>query len=227
MLNPHCGLYISRILASITALTLLAGCAGSNSTTAEGSTQGVPAKNAPYTKLLVVATAGDADLRRDLEEQLVRDIAAAGGSAIASHSIETSQPHPAKTPENMTAMVQSAGADAVLVVRTAGETVASGESEDQAYVKLGPQLTIEASPDMTMVWASDYTIQQTGSELIAKTDTRLEALLYDVADDNRAVYRIAVDARYADEGGGDPEWVISGRAASAITAKLRGAGLIN
>ncbi len=212
----------------IAFVALLAGCAGSNSnrTTAAGSWQGSQTANAPFTKVLVVAVAGDTDMRRDLEEQIARDISAAGGAAVSSITIEGNQPHPAKTPENMTAMVKSAGADAVLVVRTAGETVGTGKTKDQAYVDIGPQLTIEASPDMTMVWASDYTIKQTGSELIAETDTPLDVLLYDVADNNRPVYRIAVESKYADEGRGDPDWVISGRAATAITGKLRGAGLI-
>jgi hypothetical protein len=217
-----------RRLTVIALAALLTGCAGSNSnrTTATGSWQGPQTANAPFTKVLVVAVAGDADMRRDLEEQIARDISAAGGAAISSITIEANQPHPAKTPKNMTAMVKASGADAVLVVRTAGETVGAGKTKDQAYVNIGPQLTIETSPDMTMVWASDYTIKQTGSELIAETDSRFDVLLYDVADNNRPVYRIAVESKYADEGGGDPDWVISGRAATAITGKLRGAGLI-
>jgi hypothetical protein len=212
--------------SSVFLMLALAACAGSNRTTADGAWQGSPSRNAPFAKVLVVAVAGDADMRRDLEEQIVRDISAAGGAAVSSITIEANQPHPVRTSENMTAMVKSAGTDAVLVVRTAGETVGAGKTKDQAYVKIGPQLTIETSPDMTMVWASDYTIKQTGSELIAQTDSQFDVLLYDVADNNRPVYRIAVESKYADEGGGDPDWVISGRTATAITDRLRSAGLI-
>jgi len=207
-------------------MPLLAACAAGNRTTVDGAWQGAPSQNAPFTKLLVVAVAGDATMRRDLEEQLVRDINAAGGAATSSIQIEAKQPHPAKTAASMTAMVTAAGADAVLVIRTAGESVGAGKTKDQAYVNIGPQLTIETSPDMTMVWASDYTIKQTGSQLIAETDTRLDVLLYDVADNNRAVYRMAVESWYADEGGSDPDWVISGNVANSITGKLRSAGLI-
>ncbi len=214
-----------RVIVILLVL-LLAACVGSNRTTVNGTWQGSPSKNAPFTKLLVVAVAGGSDLRRDLEEQLVRDINAAGGMATSSIRIEASQPHPVQTPENMTAMVKTAGADAVLVVRTTGESVSAGNTQNQAYVDIGPQLGVEVSPDMTMVWAANYTIKQTGSQLIAETDTRLDVLLYDVADNNRAVYRIAVKARYADEGGSDPDWVISGRVANTITGKLRSAGLI-
>lgn len=211
---------------SLLAMLLLVGCTGGNRTTADGTWQGSPSKYAPFSRVLVVAVTGDASMRRDLEEQLVRDINAAGGMATSSIQIEANQPHPAKTAESMTAMVKAAGADAVLVVRPAGESVGAGKTKDQAYVNIGPQLTIESSPDMTMVWASDYTIKQTGSQLIAETDTRLDVLLYDVADNNRAVYRIAVESRYADEGGSDPDWVISGNVADSITGKLRSAGLI-
>jgi uncharacterized protein YbjQ (UPF0145 family) len=223
-ISPHCA--VARSVHIVAAALLLAACAGGNRTTESDTLLEPRPQNAPFTQLLVVAIAGDADLRDDLEQQLVTDIRAAGGSATSSSTIEANQPHPAKTPENMTAMVKAVGADAVLVVRTANEKVGEGETEDQAYVELGPQLTIEDSPDMTAVWASNYTVKQTGSELIAETDTRLEAILYDVADNNRAVYRVSVDTRYADEGGSDPEWVISGRAATAISGKLRGAGLI-
>jgi len=79
----------------------LAACTTSNRTTADGAWQGSPSRNAPFTKVLVVAVAGDADMRRDLEEQIVRDISAAGDAAISSITIEANQPHLAKTPENM------------------------------------------------------------------------------------------------------------------------------
>jgi len=213
-------------LCILVPLCFVAGCAASNSTRATGSWQEPQTKNGPFVKVLVVAVAGDPDMRRDLEEQIARDINGAGGVATSSLAIEANQPHPPKTPENLTALVKQVGADAVLVLRGAGETVGEGETKDQAYVDIGPQLTIEAAPDMTAVWASDYSIKQTGSQLIAKTDTKLAALLYDVADNNRAVYRVAIEAKYADEGGSDPEWVISGRVANAITGKLRSAGLI-
>jgi hypothetical protein len=213
--------YCSDVISvSLAVLLLVSGC----STTATGDWEGPRADNAPYDDILIIAVSPDPDMRHALENVLTDVISAGGTKASASMHLESDMEHPPRTSENVAAMAKKINADAVLAIHWVGETVKAGRTKAEAYVDLGPQVTVIETSGYTEVWASDYTIHQVEGQLVADSDTKMEATLYDVADQGRGVYKIAVETKIEEDG--DSNYVIADNVATAITKNLRQHGLI-
>ena len=213
--------FISAVPVVIAILLLVSGC----STVADGTWQKPRTTNAPFENVLVVAVVSSNRMRKDLERQLAEYIALGGSKASSSMLVESKLEHTPKSRESIIAMIEDTSADAVLVVRLVGESVTAGKTQAKAYVNVGPQAEIIEHPHVTEVWVSDYSLHQTEGFLVAESDTKMEALLYDIADKGRVVYKISVESRY-EEDRGDPTFVISDNVATAVARKLRHAGLV-
>jgi len=216
-INPAVSL--APLVSSICLLA--AGC----STVATGTWQTPRTENAPYKNILVVAAIPYEEMRRDLEDLLSTEISAGGSNAASSRSIEHKQPHEPKSPESIITMIGETGADSLLVLRIIDQSVKLGKTPDKGYVNIGPQIGVIEDANVTEVWASDYSIGQTQGQMVAKSDSKMEAILYDVKDKGRAVYTIEIETKY-EENGGDSTYVIAGNIATAVNNKLRQAGLI-
>jgi hypothetical protein len=167
----------------------------------------------------------DANLREDME-QLLRDGIASGGSkAHAAFFLEKDLQHAPRTQASMLAMVKQTSADALLVVRVTDEVVKPGMTKEEAYINIGPQVTIVDNPNSTEVWASNYTIGQTPGQFIAKVNTTMQAILYDIKDNGRGVYKIVVSTK-TNEDGGDSDDIIANKVSTQMLKKLQQAKLI-
>jgi hypothetical protein len=205
----------------VAALLLATGC----STVADGSWQEPRTENAPFDEVLVVAVVSQRRMRSDIERRLSDEIETRGSRATASVNIEARLAHEAKSPESVIAMIEDTGADAVVVVRWVEQTVEAHQSQSKAYVDIGPQITVIEDPHVTEVWYSDYTIHETATQLEATSDTKVQALVYDVADGARLVYKVDVETKY-EENGSDSTFVIADNIAIAVAKQLHHAGLV-
>ncbi len=210
-----------RLLFIFAAVTLVTGC----STVADGAWQEPRTLNAPFDTLLVVATVSQHRMRKDIERRLSAEIETRGSQATASVDIEVRLEHEAKSPEHIIAMIEDTGPDAVVVVRWIEQTVDAHQSQSKAYVKVGPQVTIIEDPHVTEIWYSEYTIHETATQLEFTSDTKMEALVYDVADGARLVYKVDVETKY-EETGSDSVFVIADNIAVAVARQLHHAGLV-
>jgi hypothetical protein len=61
--------------------------------------------------------------------------------------------------------------------------------------------------------------------LEATSDTKVQALVYDVADGARLVYKVDVETKY-EENGSDSTFVIADNIAIAVAKQLHHAGLV-
>ena len=208
--------------AFVAALLLATGC----STVAKGTWQEPRTENAPFDEVLLVAVVPQHRMRSDIERRLSAEIAMGSSQATASVDIEARLQHEAKSPESVIAMIEETDADAVVVVRWITQTVDVDQSQSKAYVDTGPQVTVIEDPHVTEIWYSDYTIHETATQLVATSDTKMEALVYDVADGARLIYKVDVETKY-EENGSDSIFVIADNIAVAVSKQLHHAGLVH
>jgi hypothetical protein len=126
---------VRKIFGLLVTGLLLAGCSASQvATTQELSS----AADAPYKNILVIFLAESFDSRRYLETEVVKKLREHGTSAVRSTSMmDTRTP---VTRETFLAMVESIGADAVLVTQLAAlESTGS-------VVNMNPQATYNIRP---------------------------------------------------------------------------------
>jgi hypothetical protein len=210
------------VVVMAATLLLLGGC----STVSTGNWQEPRTTNIPYDNILIIGVTPDADMRLELEQHCAEGINVGVTRATKSIYLEPDVDHPPQTQASLHAMLNKTGADAVLVIRVLSKSVKAGKTQAEAYINIGPQITVIQDPGVTEVWLSNYTIHQTDGQLIAKTDSRMEAFLYDVKDNGRGVYKISVETKI-EENGGDPTYVVASNVATEITKDLRQDGLIH
>ena len=103
-----------RKFVLLTAIALLSACAGPQVTRVQALSD---TSDAPYQNVLVISLFQSFDMRRYLEDAIVKELTARGVSAVASTSMMNT-----KTPvtrQTFLAMVEELGSDAVLVSQLA------------------------------------------------------------------------------------------------------------
>ena len=217
---------MSRNLALL-AITLVLGSAISGCATTSRSEWKAPRPaSAPYENMLVVAVSWTENLRRDIEELVVNELANDQTRVLSSYRIETEQERRYQSKEHILELLQETDADSLLVVWIVSEEVKMALTQAQGYIDYGPQVTVYEHPHMTEIWVSDYTVKETQQLLTDDIDIRMEAVLYDVQQNAHPIYAIDVETKY-EETGSDTDWIVATRISEVISKKLRSAGLVN
>jgi len=215
-----------RNLATI-VLTLVLGTAiGGCATTARSEWKAPRPANAPYENMLVVAVSWTQNLRRDIEELVVEELANDQTRVLSSYRVEAEQERRYQSKEHVLELMQETGADSLLVIWMVSEDVEIALTQAKGYIDYGPQVTVYEHPHMTEVWLSNYTVKETEQLLTDDIDIRMEAVLYDVEQKTHPIYAIDLETKY-EETGSDTDWVVATRMSEAIGKKLRSAGLVN
>jgi hypothetical protein len=215
----------SKRLISVSALlagsVLLAAC----TTRTQDTWVGARPANAPYRNILVTAVSWTEEMRVDMEELLTDDLTSGNTRALSSYRIEAARQRRYQSKEHVLELVRDTNADALLVVWMVDKTVQEALTQSKAYVDYGPEVTVYEHPHMTEIWVSNYSTKETPQLIVANTDTRMEAVLYDVTDHTRPVFTIDIEEKHR-ENGGDANWVIATDIAAAINKDLRRAALV-
>jgi hypothetical protein len=209
------------IIVTAVLAVLLSGCA----TTTSDTLYKPHSANAPFNTVLIIAVSDDEEKRRDLEELLADFINDGKTKGVSAYTVESPTDHRAREPADIAALLQKTGADALLVIRPVDASVELGKTQQQAYLNIGPQMTIIHDTNVTEVYISGYSIHETDAIDMYTLDTHMEALLTDVADNGRILYRLEVENKFKADGG-DTEWSVATEVASAVAKKLRHSGLI-
>jgi hypothetical protein len=201
----------------------MAGCG--TGTSATGAYTGPRPANAPYAKVLVVGVAPSSRARRSFEQQAVEAIGSGATAAVASIYVASEMNLGELSPENVRAMAKHTDADAVLVTRLINREAWLGQTQGKAYVKIGPQVTVIEQPGLTEVYEGYYSVQPVEGLPVAESAANLESVLYDVRDQGRAVYKVALNTQFEET---DAEVFVDvvGELATGIAGELRGDGLI-
>jgi hypothetical protein len=218
---PHKNHALSTSIITAVLAVLLSGCA----TTTSDTLYKPRSANAPFNTVLIIAVSDDETQRRDLEELLADFINDGKSKGVSAYAVESPTDHHARQPADIAALLQKSGADALLVIRPVDANAKLGKTQAKAYLNIGPQVTIIQDTYLTEVYVSGYSIHETPGVDMYKLDTRMEALLADVADNGRILYRIEAENKFEDQGG-DTEWTVASKVASAVAKKLRSSGLI-
>jgi hypothetical protein len=201
---PHKNHALSTSIITAVLAVLLSGCA----TTTSDTLYKPRSANAPFNTVLIIAVSDDESQRRDLEELLADFINDGKSKGVSAYAVESPTDHHARQPADIAALLQK-----------------SGKTQAKAYLNIGPQVTIIQDTYLTEVYVSGYSIHETPGVDMYKLDTHMEALLADVADNGRILYRIEAENKFEDQGG-DTEWTVASKVASAVAKKLRSSGLI-
>ena len=110
-MSKHCHAVVSKAVLSLVALAVVA-CAATQLTNSWTSPE---YKGPPLKKILVVGVSNQPALRRNFEDEFVKDLKAAGVDAVASYNFI---PEGGKAEEaRVNQAVKDAGADGVLITR--------------------------------------------------------------------------------------------------------------
>jgi hypothetical protein len=209
------------VLPLLAGSVLLAAC----TTRTQDTWVGARPANAPYRNILVTAVSWTEDMRVDMEELLTDSLSTGYTQALSSYRIEATRERRYQSKEHVLELVSDTNADALLVVWMVDKTVQEALTQAKAYVDYGPEVTIYEHPHMTEIWVSNYSIKETPQLIAGNTETRMEAVLYDVTDHTRPVFTVDVEEKHR-ENGGDANWIVATDISAAIDKDLRRAGLV-
>ena len=206
---------IRNLLAAVIAVSL-AACASAPSVT---TTQEVSeAADAPYDNVLVISLFKSFDLRRYLEEEIVKKLQAEGVQAVASTSMMDTRT--SVTPQTFQSMVDSLGSDAVLLTQ-----LASLDSEAKLKDR-SPESTYNIRPTYYFnVWSVELTEYVEPQALSVKSSLVMATQLFSVRS-REPVWAIEVESKIAREFERGPDYSVIVDEATAITRQLKRAGLI-
>jgi tRNA-dihydrouridine synthase len=208
---------LSKKTAALLVSALLTGCAAH--TTVTGTWQEPRTVRAPFGNVLVVGVSPTSRQRRSFEQALVDLISK--GSTKASASIKVAGSKQPLTPENLSAMVKTTGADAVLVTRLASRRVSLEEGESRMRVKTQQPSSLGDMSGIVDLFSTEYKEYEEPGALSARSTAVLTSSLFEAADGQRLVYAIETRAEF-EEGKDD----VIAQVTTAIAAQLRRDGLI-
>ncbi len=175
--------------------------------------------DAPYENILVIFLADKFDSRRYLETEVVKKLAEYGTQAVASTSMMDSRIP--KTRQTFLAMVESIGADAVLVTQ-----IANLRSEG-TVVDMNPEATYNFRPTYYYnVWSVDLQEYKEPQAVDFKHSLALATQLYSVSTMD-VVWAIEAQSNIKQAFDQGPDYSIYIDEAKAITSSLRKDGLIS
>lgn len=213
-----------RVAAAGLSLLAASGCG--TGTRATGEWNEPRPVGLPYHHVLIVGATPNSRVRRSFEEQMAEDIAKGETDASPSILIGSAMGTEAINRDTVAAMTESTGADAVLVTRLISRTTKPGKTQEKVDIKAQPMLSITKEPGLTTVFASNYTMTLEPGEDIIKSNARIESVMYDVDDNGRPVYKVAVTSKFT-ESTGDELMDITGNIADAISKALHEAKLVH
>jgi hypothetical protein len=222
MLSFH--MHMMRPTLAVLMFALVSGC----TTTTTGNWEDPRTKNAPDTNLLVVAFANHDSSRATLERQVTRSISGNSSSgASASTSLVTKLKDAPRDRESILTMSRKINADAVLLLQMEDSSVKLGKSkkEKDKYLFSGPEGKNMATSDEKGSWQTPHITNETDILPDTKINVEIQATLYDLADNGRAVYTIDVKTKYKEKGG-ELIYSLSHNIAEGVSNKLRQEGLI-
>ena len=175
--------------------------------------------DAPYKNLLVIFLADKFDSRRYLETEVVKKLTENGTQAVASTSMMDSRTP--KTRQTFLAMVESIGADAVLVTQ-----IANLRSE-ATVVDMNPEATYNFRPTYYYnVWSVDLQEYKEPQAVDFEHSLALATQLYSVSSKD-VVWAIESHSNIKQAFDQGPDYSIYIDEAKAIASSLRKDGLIS
>jgi hypothetical protein len=226
--------YMQAMRAALAVLifAVVSGC----TTTTTGNWEVPRTENAPYKNVLVVALHNNDSIREALERQVAKSISGnmtSGNAAKNSSRATTSTSQVTKLKdaprdrESILTMSRKIDADAVLFLQVEDSSTKLGKSKKEKNKFLfGGQIednTVSSSNKGS--WETPRTTNETDILPDAKIAVEMQAVLYDTADDGRAVYTIDVKTKYKEKGG-ELIYTLSSNIAAGVSKKLRQEGLI-
>jgi hypothetical protein len=176
---PSC---IRSACLTLTGLTILALTSGCSSTESYGDWQGTHPRLLPYSKMLIVVDTPYAELRQELEQQLLAG--ATEGGTLAAAAINLKSGNKAVTQENLVLMLEEAYADSLLLVKFSHRIVAA-DGDKTTSIDIAPQT----------VAATDTPLPS-----LANNSAIVDATVYDIMQGGRPVYVIDIETIFRDKG---------------------------
>jgi hypothetical protein len=216
-----------RVMHATFAVLIFAVVSGCTTTTS-GSWEDPRTENAPYNNVLVVALTSTDSTRVTLERQVAKSISGISSSrATTSTSQVTKLKDAPRDRESILTMSRKIDADAVLFLQVEDSSTKLGKSKKEKNKFLfGGQIednTVSSSKKGS--WETPRTTNETDILPDAKIDVEMQAVLYDIVDNGRAVYTINVKTKYKEKGG-ELIYTLSSNIAAGVSNKLRQEGLI-
>ena len=175
--------------------------------------------DAPYKNLLVIFLADKFDSRRYLETEVVKKLTENGTQAVASTSMMDSRTP--KTRQTFLAMVESIGADAVLVTQFANVL------SEATVVDMNPEATYNFRPTYYYnVWSVDLQEYKEPQAVDFEHSLALATQLYSVSSKD-VVWAIESHSNIKQAFDQGPDYSIYIDEAKAIASSLRKDGLIS
>lgn len=216
------GGYGSLVLLCMT----IAGCAAT-STSTTGAWSESQTRHEPFQTVLVVGIAEDMTMRRAFEVTLAEAITDGGSKGISSYVIGRQEGRRELSRDNVIFLAKKSGADAVVVTRVVSTESEAGKSQEEAYVHIGPTVTVTQNEDKTIttVMASNYSLEVVPGTDVLDAHAVLETTVWGAKTGDEAVYRGTTDADFELGPGDTLETVVSNRAIE-VAELLREDGII-
>jgi hypothetical protein len=223
---------VMRATLAILMFALLSGC----TTMTTGSWEEPRTEHASYANVLVVALHDNDSVRDTLERQVAKSISgnmASGNTANNNTRASASTTHVSKLKdaprdrESMLAMSREIDADALLLLQAKDSSVKLKKSkkEKDQYLFGGQIEDNTASSSKKGSWETPRTTNETDILPDTKISIEMQAVLYDITGNSRAVYTIDVKTKYKEKGG-ELIYSLSRNIAEGVSNKLRQEGLI-
>lgn len=215
-------------IAAVAAALLTSACTGTSVT---GNWEDPRTQNAPYGNVLVVALLGHETTRLEMERQLTRELSAGGTRVTASMNLNDGLKNAPRTREEIIAMTEARKPDALLVLRVQDADLGLGKSkQEKSKYLFGGNDAVVGSKEATDEkkdgsWETRGELNVTDVLPDAKIQLYIDASLYDVNDEGRAVYTIELDTRYKNKGD-NMIYELTSNTALAIGKELRAKGLV-
>jgi len=220
---------VSIARSSLFLLALAAaGCATSGSNRSAGHwLQAETQRDVPYQTILVVGISPDSMARRAFEETLAKEISEGDSTGVPAFKIRSQMGSPELSKEVVIAMAETAGADAVIVVRAVKQEIYAGKSQEDVIVHLGRQVRVNESEDgnITTAVASNYSVEVVPGSMILEDDAVVQSSLYETATGDQLIYRAITNAHLELDGSGGVQ-MVAYHLALSIAKQLRRDGVI-
>jgi len=224
-----------RVMRATLAVIIFALASGCTSMTT-GSWEEPRTEHAAYTNVLVVALHDNDSVRDTLERQVAKSISGNTASvntannssrASASTMLVTKLKDAPRDRESMLAMSREIDADALLLLQVKDSSVKLKKSkkEKNKYLFGGQIEDNTESSSKEGSWETPRTTNETDILPDTKINVEMQAVLYDVADNGRAVYTIDVKTKHKEKGG-EMIYSLSRNIAEGVSNKLRREELI-
>jgi hypothetical protein len=209
-------------------LAIVAGCASTTtSSDSSGSWQHGRSADAPFNTVFIIAIAADSNAREAFEQALAKSIDDAGGNGIAAHRYGRQMGFKKLTRDIVLDLANKSGSDAILITRVLDQEMATGISQEEIIVHVGPMVRVAQNEDasMTAIVASNYAVEIVPGSMVVEADTLLESRVYQPSTGDKLLYRATTDTHF-EMGPGDSIEAAAYEYGIAIGQLLRKDGVI-